>query len=90
MKSILDELKKDKDGKYILPLSSPIKFGSETIKEFIISEPKARHIRHLPSTPTTDDMLKICAELAAQPDSIIDELSLKDVGRITEFIEVFS
>lgn len=86
---ILKELKQ-KDGKYILPLSSPIKHGQSEISELELSEPKAKHIRKMPTNPIMDDVLKICGSLAAQPDSVIDELSLKDCNRLAEFFGAFN
>lgn len=88
--NILDTLEKNKDGKFILPLTSPVSLGDETIKELLLDEPKAKHIRNLPGDPGVDDVLKICADLAHQPDSVIDELNMRDVGKLTSFFEAFS
>lgn len=90
VKTILDELKTDKDGKYIYPLLKSIKQGSEVITEFRLDEPRAKHIRNMPANPTTGDSLDIIADLAAQAPSVIDELSLKDLTRLSEFVELFS
>ncbi len=87
--NILDELE-EKNGKFILKLIKPIEFGSEEITELELIEPKAKHIRKLPANPTTDDVLKIIGQLSNQSDSVIDEISLKDVARLSEFVEVFS
>lgn len=88
--NILETLKQDKEGKYILPLTKPITFGDEKISELLLDEPKAKHIRSLPGDPLVDDVLKICADLAHQPDSVIDELCMKDVGKLTDFFEAFN
>lgn len=79
-----------KDGKYIIPLSSPVKFGESTISFLEFVEPKAKHIKSMPSNPTTGDMLKVIGALCSQPDSVIDELSFKDLGLATSFFEAFS
>lgn len=89
-KNILETLEKNKDGKYILPLSAPVTFGEDTITELLLDEPKAKHIRNLPGDPIVDDVLKICADLAHQPDSVIDELNMKDVGKLTDYFEAFN
>lgn len=89
-KNILDRLEKNKDGKYILPLLSPVKFGEDTISSLELDEPRAKHIRNLPGNPIVDDILKICADLAHQPDSVIDELCMKDVGALTDYFEAFN
>ena len=33
-----------RDGKYVHKLTEPIKFGEETITEFVLQKPKAKHI----------------------------------------------
>lgn len=88
--NILEKLEKNSDDKYILPLVNPIKFGPDTIDQFELVEPKAKHIRKMPAEPIVDDILKICADLAGQPDSAIDELSLKDVDNLSTFFEAFN
>ena len=80
----------EKDGKYTYKLLSPIQFGSKLIAELELVEPKAKHIRMLPSNPLTDDTLKIVGNLCGQPDSFIDELSLKDANELSSFIEAFA
>lgn len=87
---ILERLEKNSDGKYILPLDKPVQFGDDTIKELLLDEPKAKHIRNLPGDPIVDDVLKVCADLAGQPDSVIDELCMKDVSNLTDFFEAFN
>lgn len=79
-----------KDGKYILPLSKQIKHGERTITELHLDEPKAKHIRKMPTSPIMDDVLKACGKLASEPDSVIDELSLKDCNNLAEFFGAFN
>lgn len=85
----LEELKRDEDGKYIVELQSPIKFGDRTINHLAMSEPKAKHLRKLPSDPGMDDILNVVGDLCAEPDSVIDELSMKDVNTCAEFFQAF-
>jgi hypothetical protein len=87
--TILNDLEQ-RDGKYVMPLSRPIQHGQREIKELLLSEPKAKHIRKMPTNPIMDDVLKICGALAAEPDSVIDELPLKDCNRLAEFFGAFS
>ena len=90
-KSILDELERDPStGKYLFKLIDPIEFGKETITELRLEKPKAKHIRSLPTKPTTGDMLVIFEALACLTRSQVDELSMKDVTRLGEFIDAFS
>ena len=88
-KSILDEMEL-KDGKYILILKSSIQHGKESITQLEFIEPKAKHLKMIPASPTTGDMLKVIGSLCSQSDSVIDELSLKDLGKATDFFEAFS
>jgi hypothetical protein len=87
--TILSELKVV-DGKYILPLSKEIKHGQRTVTELSLSEPKAKHIRKMPTNPIMDDVLKACGALAGEPDSLIDELTLKDCNKLAEFFGAFN
>tara|TARA_Y100000310_G_scaffold243676_1_gene248265 strand:- start:33636 stop:33917 length:282 start_codon:yes stop_codon:yes gene_type:complete len=88
-KEILKELKKDKEGKYILPLSTPITWGSAQITELNLEEPKAKHLRGLSGSPNMDEILGVIGKLAGQPDSLIDELSMKDTNKAAEFFAAF-
>lgn len=87
--SILNELKKNEEGKFILPLLSPIQFGEKKIEELHLSEPKAKHLRGLSGSPNMDEILNVIGKLAAQPDSVIDDLSMKDTNRAAEFFAAF-
>ena len=87
---ILESLERNQDGKYILKLNSPFQYGQREVKELLLSEPKAKHIRKMPTNPIMDDILKICGSLAGEPDSLIDELSLKDCNRLAEFVGAFN
>ena len=87
--TILDELEQ-KDGKYILPLKKPIKHGQREITELQLVEPQAKHIRKMPTKPNMNDVLQACGRLAGEPDSVIDELSLKDCNRLAEFFGAFN
>lgn len=79
-----------RDGKYVHKLSEPIQFGEEKITEFELQKPKAKHIRSMPQNPGMDAVLKIVGKLAAQPDKVIDELSMEDVNILSEYFSAFS
>lgn len=87
--SILKELKKNEEGKYILPLAKPIKWGDKDILELHLDEPKAKHLRGLSASPNMDEILNVIGKLAGQPDSVIDDLSMKDTNRAAEFFAAF-
>ena len=86
---ILSQFEK-RDGKYIHKLLEKIEFGSETITEFELQTPKAKHIRNMPQKPGMDAVLKIVGKLAGQPDKVIDELSMEDVNILAEYFGAFS
>ena len=88
-KTILDELTINSDGKWPITLEQPFKFGSKEVKELILAEPKAKHLRTISSDANIDDILKIVADLAGEPDSLIDELSMADANRVCEFFGAF-
>tara|TARA_R110000803_G_scaffold162194_1_gene225796 strand:+ start:9846 stop:10148 length:303 start_codon:yes stop_codon:yes gene_type:complete len=84
------KLKKNDEGKYILPLKKPIDWGSDgMVKQLELSEPKAKHLRQLSSDPGMDEILNIVADLAGQPDAFIDELSMGDATNACEFFGSF-
>lgn len=80
----------ERDGKYIYKLKEPIQFGSETITEFELQRPKAKHIRNMPMKPTMGDMIDVVGKLAAQPKKVVDELSQDDLMICVEFYGAFS
>lgn len=88
-KSILDDLEKNSDGKWIVPLTDPITWGKEKISHFEMVEPRAKHLRNLTSDPTMDEILKIVADLAGQSDAAIDLLCMKDTDTVSEFFGAF-
>lgn len=87
---ILESFERLENGKYLFKLTEKIVQGSKEITEFELFKPKARHMRQMPSNPKTDDILKIIGALAAQPDSVIDELSISDMNSLAEFFGAFS
>lgn len=88
--NILEELVKV-DGKWVFPLSQPIsRNGKEEIKELLLDEPRAKHIRQMPAQPIMDDILQVMGALAQQPDSVMDELCMKDTNRLGDFFSAFS
>ena len=90
-KSDFDLSKLERRGeKYVLPLSKPIEYGKKTYTELLLDEPKAKHIRQMPTSPIMDDVLQACGKLANEADSLIDELSLKDCNNLAEFFGAFN
>jgi len=79
-----------RDGKYVFPLTKPVKYGKDTFEELLLDEPKGKHLRKMPAEPTTGDMLNMAGSLAGEANSLIDELPMKDCTNLAQFIESFS
>lgn len=75
--------------KTTIKLDDPIQYGSETISQLELRKPKAKDMRGLPLQMGMDDMLKLASRVSAQPDSVIDELSIGDLGRVMEVVGNF-
>lgn len=78
------------NGKYTYKLLEKIDFAGEEITEFQLQKPRAKHIRNMSSKGDINDVLIVIGKLAAQPDKVIDELSMKDMNNLSEFFEYFS
>lgn len=70
--------------KKMITLDDPIQYGSEKISELEIRKPKAKDMRGMPLQMGMDDMLKLAGRLTGQPDSVIDELSFGDLGKVMD------
>jgi len=88
-KTILDTLKKTEDGKYILPLKNPVTIGTKKVDELHLEEPRAKHLRGLSSNPGMSEVLDVIAKLAGEMDAVIDELSMEDTNRASEYFGAF-
>ncbi len=74
-----------------ITLQTPIKFGSETITELNLRKPKAKDFRSFPAGATTmGDILTLVGQLSGQPDTVIDELSIEDMGAVSRVIASFT
>lgn len=87
---ILAQFEKNEKGQYVYKLKEPIQHGSETIAEFTLDKPKAKHIRKMPAKPGMDAVLNIIGKLANQPNSVIDELGFEDMNVLAEYFSAFS
>lgn len=72
-----------------IKLSQPIQYGTETISELNLREPKAKDMRGMPLQMGMDDMLTLAARCSEQPPSVIDELCFADLTAVTEAIGTF-
>lgn len=83
------KLKKTDDGKWIIPLTEPVEWGDKKITQLEMSKPKAKHLRKLSTEPNMDEMLDLVADLAGQPEGMIDELEMIDATTACEFFGSF-
>lgn len=86
---ILKDFKQNDKGQYVYTLIESIPMGSETIKEFVLDKPKAKHVRKMSAKPAMDDVLVIIGKLANQSNSVIDELCMEDMNVLAEYFSAF-
>lgn len=87
---VLKDFTPNEKGQYVYKLKEPITYGSETIKEFTLDKPKAKHVRGMSRNPGMDDVLKVISKLANQSNSVVDELGMEDMNILAEFFAAFS
>lgn len=93
-----EKLKRDEQGRYIVPLSTPIERKSSTITELRFREPRGRDVRHMSlSKQTLDGIAFYLAERCGTVNGsdevvtagIVDNLGLRDVGVISALMQYF-
>lgn len=72
-----------------IKLKNPVQHGSETITELELREPKAKDMRGMPLQLDWDAMLTLASRCAAQPPSVIGELSFVDLTAVAEALGDF-
>lgn len=83
---------KDEQGRWIVPLSTPITVAHLTVTELRVKPMTAGALRMLPADrtmATQGHMLDVIAKLTGQPPVVIDELSLVDLATLSELLEGF-
>lgn len=75
----------------ILVLQEPVKRGeNESPITFLkFRAPKGKDIRRWPSKPGMNDLLKMAGKLSLQPDSVFDEMCVKDIEAVADFVGEF-
>ena len=74
-------------------LKKPIQFGSQTITELTIREEVvAGDLRGIPLRDPmyADDVLKLIGRLSAQPDVVIQAMSIADFMEVGELVQGFT
>jgi len=69
-----------------IKLSEPLQFGTERIETLTFRKAKAKDFREMPITPNVGDLLNVAAKLTAQPYSVIDMLSPKDMAEVMKIL----
>ncbi len=68
-----------------ITLTHPIKWGSETINELVFRDIIAKDLRSIKlSAMQFGDILDLAAKLSGHPPSVLDQLSMTDVGVVME------
>lgn len=76
--------------KEIVKLKHPIKWGSEEITELELRKPTIGDIKHMKlQEQSIADILQLAAKLSAQPEKLIDMLSIDDGLAVTEVVGNF-
>jgi hypothetical protein len=66
-----------------IKLTNPIKWGNEMISELIFRDVIAKDLRSIKlSSMDFGDILDLAAKLSGHPPSVLDQLSMVDVGRV--------
>lgn len=79
----------DTNKKY-LKLKDPVQWGSETITELEIKKPTIGDIKHMKlESQSIADILVLASKLTAQPEKMIDKLSIDDGLALTEIVGNF-
>ena len=81
---------RDKDGRLVYQLKTPIQFGSDTITELRFKELRAKHLRGMPmNNPTFGHALDVAAQLCGQPPAVLDEMSPEDFQEVARIVGFF-
>jgi hypothetical protein len=65
-------------------LDDPIKTEAGMLESLSFDEPKAKHFRELPLDPKMGDFLNLAARLSKQLPSLLDQLSVRDMGKVMD------
>lgn len=88
-KEWIESLPQDDNGKWRYKLSDPLQLGKKTVEEFSLEKPKAKHWRDVSTKMKMGDFMNVISSVANEPKSTIDELSMKDMNKLIEFISYF-
>ncbi len=72
-----------------VPLQEPVQYGSESITELVLQQPRGKHLRRFPDQPEIGDFLDLAGKLAGQPPSVMDELTVVDVMSVADAVAGF-
>lgn len=70
-----------------LKLEKPIKWGNDLIETLIFRDVIAKDLRNLKlNSIQFGDILDLAAKLTGHPPSVIDQLTISDVGKVVEHV----
>lgn len=84
----IDSLETD-NGKWVYKLQDPITLGKKKVEKFSLERPKAKHWREVSTKMKMGDFMNVISNVAHEPKSTIDELSMKDLNKLIEFVGHF-
>jgi hypothetical protein len=68
-----------------IQLTHPVKWGNELINVLVFREVIAKDLRSIKlNSMQFGDILDLAAKLSGHPPSVLDQLSMADVGRVVE------
>lgn len=75
-----------------IPLTTPIRRGTQEITELVMRKPKARDLRLLPldlRSASMGALLDLAAALCDQPPNVIDQLEVEDAMKLVDAVTDF-
>ena len=79
--------RKNADGTVTITLAEPVQFGSQTIAELTIRQPRGKNARRLALTISAEgarisfaDVLEVLADCAGVSSAVVDELVMGDLA----------
>ena len=77
-------------GDKTIKLQTAIERGTETITEIVVSKPKGKHFKKLPTEPkTVAELWPFMCAICNQPPSVLDELDSDDFLEVMQVVENF-
>lgn len=70
----------------VVKLSREYSWGSETITEITVNQPKGKHLRALPAEPRLHDLLELASKCSGISSKLVDELDGPDAIELSKAV----